>query len=75
MDDNDRYFKMGSISGKKFVQNVVLSTGTITDLLRYVVTPSDWPVLKPGENLFSVTAPELGGSSWTLTYFNRFGGL
>jgi hypothetical protein len=35
---------------------------------------SVWPLLKPGENLIKVAASE-PDQTWTMVYYNRFGGL
>jgi len=68
------YFEMSSIPMQKFVQNVNIGTGVITNLLAKVVESSSWPTLKPGTNDFSVIT-DAGVQDWELTYFERFGGL
>lgn len=69
-----KYFKMSSLRGAKRVQNVAASGGAITNLLAKMTDDSVWPILMPGENLFSVAGEE-PGQLWTFAYFNRFGGL
>ena len=75
--DNSKYFEVNSIPGQKFVQNVNLTTGVITNLLAKVTMQdkdSGWPSLQPGENNFSVIT-DAGVQDWELTYFELFGGL
>jgi len=69
-----KYFEMNSLPGNKYVQNVELGTGIITNLLPKMVEGSSWPTLQPGEQIFSVTS-DAGSQDWELTYFERFGGL
>lgn len=71
------YFELSSIPMRKYVQNVNTNFGTITNLLSKLVDEgSKWPTLQPGENRFSVrTDSSAGAHQWTLTYFERFGGL
>lgn len=70
------YFEMSSVPTKKFAQNVDTNTGVITNLLSKSVIKdgSAWPMLDPGENEFLVITDK-GAQDWTLTYFERFGGL
>ena len=68
------YFEMNSLPMQKFVQNVNLSNGVISNLLSKVQPGSSWPVLQPGENDFSVIT-NIGVQDWELTYYERFGGL
>lgn len=69
------YFLVNSISGQKYVRNVQMGTGVITNLLSHLYRGSNWPTLKPGENDFSVITDTPGKQEWLLTYFERFGGL
>lgn len=71
-----KYFEMSSIPMRKFVQNVDIGTGIITNLLSkvHIQEGSLWPTLQPGENEFSVVTDQ-GVQDWELTYFERFGGL
>jgi hypothetical protein len=70
------YFEMNSLPMKKFVQNVNIGSGVITNLLSmiHIQEGSLWPGLQPGDNEFSVIT-DLGVHDWELTYFERFGGL
>lgn len=70
------YFEMSSIPMQKFVQNVSIGSGVITNLLSKVQIRegSSWPILQPGEQDFSVITDQ-GVQDWELTYFERFGGL
>ena len=73
---NSMYFEMSSIPMRKFVQNVEIGSGVITNLLSkvHIQEGSAWPTLQPGENEFSVITDQ-GVQDWELTYFERFGGL
>lgn len=70
------YFEMSSLPMQKYVQNVNIGSGVITNLLSkvHVQEGSLWPTLQPGENEFSVIT-DIGAHDWELTYFERFGGL
>lgn len=70
----ESYFDMSSISMLKFVQNVGIGSGVISNLLSKVQDGSSWPTLQPGENDFAVITNQ-GVQDWELTYFERFGGL
>lgn len=74
--DTSTYFEMSSIPLRKFVQNITIGTGVITNLLSkvYIQEGSAWPTLQPGENEFTVITDQ-GVQDWELTYFERFGGL
>jgi hypothetical protein len=73
--DATDYFEASSIPTQKFVQNVNMSTGVITSLLSKIIREgSTWPLLQPGENYFCVLTDQ-GVQDYTLTYFERFGGL
>lgn len=70
--DTTKSYKMSSVRGHKRVQTEALEDGAVTNLLKNM--SGVWPELQPGENLINVkgTVP---GQTWTLAYFNRFGGL
>jgi hypothetical protein len=70
------YFEMNSLAMQKYVQNVSIGSGVITNLLSKVQIRegSSWPTLQPGEIDFSVITDQ-GIQDWELTYFERFGGL
>lgn len=68
------YFLMNSLPGQKYVQNVGIGSGLITNLLSKMKTGSKWPVLQPGENDFDILT-DVGVQDWQLTYYERFGGL
>lgn len=70
------YYVMNSLPGDKYVRNVNLTTGAITNLLNKVVTGSTWPTLKPGDNEIQILSevPALA-YAYELTYFEKFGGL
>jgi Phage tail protein len=68
------YFEMNSIAMRKYVQNINIGTGVITNLLSKVFVGSTWPLFQPGENEFFIITDQ-GVQDWELTYFERFGGL
>ena len=69
-----KYFEMNSLPGNKYVQNVELGTGIITNLLSKMAEGSSWPTLQLGEQTFSITS-NFGVQDWELRYFEKFGGL
>jgi hypothetical protein len=75
LTDND-YYIMSSIPGHKYVQNISLSTGVITNLTGNMLPnpQQGWPMIQPGTNKFSVST-EANAQDFELTYFERFGGL
>jgi hypothetical protein len=72
--DATKYFLLNSLSGNKFVQNVSLTNGVITNLLSKIQSGSSWPILQPGQNNFAVITDK-GVQDWQLTYYERYGGL
>jgi Phage tail protein RIFT-related domain len=74
--DPTNFFEMSSVPMRKYVQNVNIGSGVITNLLSKATLRggSAWPVLEHGENEFSVITDQ-GVQDWELTYFERFGGL
>ena len=68
------YFEMSSIAMRKYVQNVNIADGVITNRLAKVRPGSVWPILQPGLNEVLVITNQ-GIQDWELTYFERFGGL
>jgi len=71
-----KYFHMSSIPMSKYVETVNESNGVITSLLSNVEISqgSDWPILQPGTNQFSIDSDH-GVQTWQLAYFERYGGL
>jgi hypothetical protein len=69
-----KYFVMNSLPSQKYVQNVEMGSGLITNLLSKVSDGSQWPSLRPGGNRVYITS-NAGVQDWQLTYFARFGGL
>lgn len=68
------YFEMNSVSGNKYAHFVdVTGSGVITSVLPNITT-FGWPILIPGPNDFSV-ASDVGVADWSLTFYERFGGL
>lgn len=74
---SSKYFEMSSVPMQKYVQNVNIGTGVITNLLNkvHMIEGSSWPtILKPGTNDFSVIT-NVGVQDWELRYYELFGGL
>lgn len=69
-----KYFKVSTVPGRKRVQTVKYTDGEIENLLSKMFIESTWLEIRPGTNTLQVIADE-GDMSWTLAYFNRFGGL
>lgn len=67
-------FITDSIPGEKYVQEVELGTGVITNLYSKVESGYKWPLLLPGPNKFQVITNQ-GTKDWELTYYERFVGL
>jgi hypothetical protein len=74
--DANKYFEMNSLSMRKFVQNVSLTDGIITNLLSKIDIEegSEWPHLHPGINDFAVIT-DVGVQDWELRVCEKFGGL
>lgn len=72
--DTSQYFKLSTVRNKKRAQAVDKSDGSTVNLLSKVAATSVWPEIKPGTNLLSVAATETG-QTWTMAYYNRFGGM
>jgi hypothetical protein len=70
------FFEMSSVPMKKYVQNVDMNTGVITNLLSkvYIQEGAYWPMLQPGENEFAVFT-NTGSQDWELSFYEYFGGL
>jgi phage-related protein len=68
------YLDMSSIAMQKYIQNVSIGSGVITNLLSKMQEGSKWPLFQPGDNHFSVITDQ-GVQDWELTFYERFGGL
>ena len=69
-------FEMNSVPGQKYIRNVNIGTGDITNLLYTKEEGSTWPLLKPGVNAFFIqNTPSGSVNDWVLNYYPRFGGL
>lgn len=69
------YFVMNSIPGQRYVQNVTMGSGIITNLLSRMQEGSTWPTLKPGKNKVSVITDAPPNQAFQIVYFERYGGL
>lgn len=72
--DTHQYYIMSSVSGNKYIDAVRIASGTVVSLLSKLQSGYIWPTLKPGNNSFDVIT-DVGNHNWTLTYYERFGGL
>jgi len=72
--DASNYYEMNSVAMRKYVQNINIGSGVITNILPKVLEGSTWPLFQPGENEFLVITNQ-GVQDWELTYFEQFGGL
>lgn len=72
--DPTSYLEMSSVPMQKYVQNVSIGSGVITNLLSKVQEGSKWPTLLPGWNEFRVITDQ-GHQDWELICYERFGGL
>jgi hypothetical protein len=72
--DVDNYFRFCSVRNSKRVGSVAVEDGLFTNQLAKMTNESVWPVIKPGENIITVAGDE-PAQTWTLVFFNRFGGL
>lgn len=77
--DDTHKIQISTLRGQKYVRQLDTVTDEATSILQTMQPSSGWPFLEPGSNSFRVTsfAAEPGdtGMEWTLTYYNRFGGL
>lgn len=71
--DTTQFFRLSTRRRNKFVKKILVPGGAETSLLGQVIN-SSWPCLYPGLNIFNVRSDD-PGQTWTLTYFDRFGGL
>jgi hypothetical protein len=71
----DQFLRLITVPTRRRVQLVDEATG---DLIRSAMASmykgSSWPVFLPGTNQLTVKADYVG-PQWTLSYFNRYGGL
>lgn len=72
--DTTKYFKLSTVRNAKRAQVIAKGDGAATNILSKVTSASVWPEIRPGTNLLSVAASEIG-QVWTMAYYNRFGGL
>jgi phage-related protein len=68
------YLDMSSVAMQKYVQNVSIGSGVITNLLSKMQEGSKWPLFEQGDNNFSVITDQ-GVQDWELSFYERFGGL
>lgn len=72
--DDNQYFIMSSVPGNKYVDIVRNATGVVLGHLSDIEGAWNWPMFAPGDNPFSVVT-DAGLHDFTLTYYERFGGL
>jgi hypothetical protein len=71
-----KYLLVNSIPGDKYVRNIELNTGIITNLLYQVSPGYVWPLLIPGPNKINILSnvPAIV-AAYQISYFEKFGGL
>lgn len=79
--NSDQWLEVSSVAGDRHVHKVQnfnppIHTNIFSQVVNPYTGPVHWPILEPGLNLFSVSASgDDPGQLWTLTYYDRFGGL
>jgi hypothetical protein len=72
--NTSQYFELNTVRSLRYVYTILTGTDDATNILAKMAKDSDWPEFSPGTNSLTITA-SAGGLSWSLGYFNRFGGL
>jgi hypothetical protein len=72
--DPGRYVHFSTVPTRRRVQSISETTGVVTSIMGHVTKDSGWPELQPGTNIVKIMADSTG-PEWTLSYFNRYGGL
>lgn len=68
-------YVMSSEAGRKYVDIIRNDwPNAVISLLDKMDTASVWPLFQPGDNPFAVIT-DTGHHDWTLTYYERFGGI
>ncbi len=70
----DQNFRVVTVPTRRRVQRRNVSSDDLFSIMGKMWKGSSWPVLMPGTNLFLVQADSTG-PQWTMTYWNRYGGL
>jgi len=66
--------EVSSVRLKKFARSVDIGYATYRNVFTYVESGSEFPVLEPGINYFSLIT-DTGDQSWEMTFFPRFDGI
>ena len=66
--------RLSTVLKEKYIQQINISTGVATSILGKQTVGSTWLQLKQGINNFRV-ASTVSGYLWTMTYYERYGGL
>jgi hypothetical protein len=72
--DTHQYFIVSSVAGNKYVDGVRTATAVVVSMLSHLNSAFVWPKFEPGNNSFDVVT-DAGIHNYTLTYYERFGGL
>lgn len=72
--NTSQYVEVNTVRSLRYVYNVTYGTNDAVNILAKMGKDSDWPELRPGSNSLLIIAAA-GGVTWSLGYFNRFGGL
>ena len=67
-------FKLKTVPTNRRVQYINVDTGLVSSIMGKMWKGSSWPELMPGTNELSIFS-DYTGPQWTLTYYNRYGGL
>lgn len=68
----DGYVELISVPLHKSIVKIN-ENGSLENILAYLQLGSQWPLLSPGANYFAVLGTP--GADWTLTYYEKYGGL
>jgi hypothetical protein len=70
----DQNFRVVTVATRRRVQYRDVSTDKLRSIMGRMWKGSSWPELQPGTNIFKCI-PDFVGPAWTMTYWNRYGGL
>lgn len=68
------FLEVNTVPTQRYAHKVNSEDGSYIMILSKVVKNPDWPMLLPGQNVISILTDD-DGLHWTLSYFNRYGGL
>jgi hypothetical protein len=68
------FLELSSMRTERYLRTVSASDASFVTILGKIGSDSEWPELLPGTNVISILTDAVG-LHWSMTYFNRFGGL